>query len=213
MLVPVDSRKPRKKTIDGDRFRHAEGPKRSEKAHEAILGAAQEVLDEVGYQKASIERIAKRAGVGKQTIYRWWPSRAAVFMEVYSTLAEQHVTVPANGSLADDLTKLWKQLCSFYRDTAAGPALAGLLAEAQSDPRVAETFRGEFLVKRRGVTLELLQRAAESGAVRQDADLDKTVDLLAGAVWYRLLVDGSPPTESQVEEIVDQVLRGVRSID
>jgi len=196
-----------------DRFRHAEGPKRSERAHEAVLEAAQAVLGEVGYQKASIERIAKRAGVGKQTIYRWWPSRAALFMEVYSTLAEQHVKPPESDSVGDALNQLWKQLCIFYRDTAAGPALAGLLAEAQSDHRVAETFRGEFLVKRRGVTLELLQRAVANGTVRADADLEKTVDLLAGAVWYRLLVDGTAPADDQVEEIVDQVLRGVSESD
>ena len=196
---------------EGDRFRHAEGPKRSERAHDAILEAAQAVLAEVGYQKASIERIAKHAGVGKQTIYRWWPSRAALFMEVYTTLAEQHVRDPNAGSLDGDLKKLWKQLCRFYRTTAAGPALAGLLAEAQSDPRVAETFRGEFLTMRRSVTLRLLEAAAKRGEVRSGVDLEKTVDLLAGAVWYRLLVDGSAPVARDVDELVDQVLRGIRA--
>lgn len=196
---------------EADRFRHAEGPKRSERAHDAILEAAQAVLADVGYQKASIERIAKRAGVGKQTIYRWWPSRAALFMEVYATLAEQHVRDPNEDSLDGDLKKLWKQLCRFYSKTAAGPALAGLLAEAQSDPRVAENFRGEFLRMRRSVTLRLLEAAATRGEVRAGIDLEKTVDLLAGAVWYRLLVDGSPPATKDVDEIVEQVLRGIRA--
>ena len=100
---------------EGDRFRHAEGPKRSERAHEAILTAAQEVLADVGYQKASIERIARHAGVGKQTIYRWWSSRAALFMEVYTSLAERHVKPPEGEAVEDALVALWKQLCSFWR--------------------------------------------------------------------------------------------------
>lgn len=191
------------------KFRHAEGPKRSEKAHDAILKAAQEVLADTGYQKASIERIAKQAGVGKQTIYRWWPSRAALFMEVYATLAQKHVRPPDEGSLSEDLKKLWKQLSRFYSRTAAGPALAGLLAEAQSDARVAEGFRGEFLVRRRRITLQLLEAAVARGEVRAGVDLERTVDLLAGAVWYRLLVDGAPPTAKGVEELVEQVLKGI----
>ncbi len=205
------TRKPAPAAADTGRFRHAEGPKRSGKAHEAILDAAQEVLADVGYQKATIERIAKQAGVGKQTIYRWWPSRAALFMEVYSSLAARHVTPPDGGSLSMDLKKLWKQLCSFYRKTAAGPALAGLLAEAQSDSRVAETFREEFLGRRRAVTLGILEAAVERGEVRSGVDLERTVDLLAGAVWYRLLVNGTSPTSKQVEELVDQVVQGIQS--
>ncbi|MEL6429217.1 MAG: TetR/AcrR family transcriptional regulator [Planctomycetota bacterium] len=195
---------------EGDRFRHAEGPKRSERAHEAILTAAQEVLADVGYQKASIERIARHAGVGKQTIYRWWSSRAALFMEVYTSLAERHVKPPEGEAVEDDLVALWKQLCSFYRRTAAGPALAGLLAEAQSDPRVAATFRDEFLGKRRAVTLDLLRSGVDRGEVDPSADLERTVDLIAGAVWYRLLVDGAPPSANQVKVLVGQLVRGIR---
>ena len=194
-----------------DPRRHAAGPRRSDAAHVAVLEAAQAVLAERGYQKTTMESIAKSAGVSKQTIYRWWKSKAAVFMEVYSTLARTHVKPRSSGNARADLKHLWKQLCRFYRKTAAGPALAGLLAEAQSDTAVAETFRGQFLKARREVTLSILRRGIESGELAPAVDVETVVDSIAGAVWYRLLVGNAPLSAKFVDSLVDQALDGISS--
>lgn len=173
------------------------------------MEAAQRVLGEDGYHRTTIEHIAKRAGVGKQTIYRWWGSKPALFMEVYRELASQHVQPPDTGDLRADLEKLWRQLCRFYRRTAAGPALAGLLADAQADAAVAESFRDDFLKERREVTMQILRRGADRGHLRQGVDLEVVVDSIAGAVWYRLLTGTAPMTPRFVSSLVGQVLDGV----
>lgn len=184
--------------------------RRCDRAHQAILTAAAELLEEHGcYGSISIEAIAARAGVGKQTIYRWWSSKAAVLMEAFATHADQAVPVPNTGLVKTDLCQILQQLFTVLTTTAAGAVVAGLIAEAQSDPTIAQAFRNQFVASRRAATHTILERGVARGELRQDLDYELAIDAIYGPVWYRLLLKHAPLNEVFAEELIGQLLRGV----
>src|SRR5438105_6384132 len=107
--------------------------RRSDRAYRAILDAANALLDAQGFARTTIEGIAQRAGVGKQTIYRWWPCRAAVLLEAYLARGDRQVTVPDTGELRGDLTAYLGSLFRVLTCPVAGQTIAGVAAQAQSD--------------------------------------------------------------------------------
>ena len=183
--------------------------RRSERSHRAILGAAAELLNERGYAGVTIEGIAARAGVGKQTIYRWWPSKAAVFMEIYNERAAETLADLDTGSVGDDLRNLLRGMFVLFTTTSAGPAMSGMIAEAQSDPEAARAFREEFMVTRRAVTRGILERGVARGELRADLDLDAAIDVFTGAVWQRLLQGHAPMDERYADGVVEIILPGM----
>ena len=183
--------------------------RRSEHSHRAILEAAAELLEERGYAGVAIERIAARAGVGKQTIYRWWPSKTAIFIEIYNECAAQTLSDLDTGSVGADLRNLLRGMFTLFQTTSAGPAMRGMIAEAQSDPEAARAFREEFMVRRRAVTRSILEKGVARGELRQDLDLEVAIDVLTGAVWQRLLQGHAPMNDNYAEGVVEVILPGM----
>ena len=185
------------------------GRRRSERSHRAILEATQELLVERGYPAVSIEGIAARAGVGKQTIYRWWPSKAALVLEAY--LAGEDAVPPPEpaGSTREDVRALLGWLVAVLAEPTGGGVVAGLVAELPHDADLAEGFRRDVVPARREAMLAALERGRERGEIRADADLELAVDELHGAVFYRLLLSGEPLDDAFVERLTDQVLAGL----
>lgn len=169
------------------------GRPRSETARRAILDAALELVVRDGYGAVTMDGLAAAAGVGKQTIYRWWPSRADVMFEAIHELAEQHVPAPDRGSLREDLAEL---LAATFASPQAAPAvipiLRGLMAEAQTDDAFRTRLREELLEPRRAVMRAILVRARERGELRAGFDLELAIDVAFGVMWYRLLTDRAP---------------------
>jgi AcrR family transcriptional regulator len=187
------------------------GRRRSARAHEAIIQATQELLVERGYRELTIEGVAARAGVGKQTIYRWWRSRAALVLEAYLAGSEP-VSLPADsGSTREDVRALVLWLADVLSLPIGRPVVAGLIADLQHDPDLAEGFRGDVVPARRQAMLAALERGRDRGEIRADADLAVAVDALHGAVFYRLLLSGEPLDEEFAERLADQVLEGLAS--
>lgn len=184
----------------------APGRPRSAPVHQAILQAALEVLSEVGYRAMTIEAIAARAGVGKKTIYRWWPSKATVALEALTASTEEQVPFPDTGSLAGDLTTYFEQSFAGLRGKA-GTALSGLTAEAQLDPEFAREFQRSFIVPRKQGLVALLQRGVQRGELAADTNLDVLADLIYGAKWYRFLLYPAPLDAAFAQEIVEIILR------
>lgn len=176
------------------------GRKRSESAHKAILEAAFDLLEERGYRATSIEAVAERAGVGKQTIYRWWKSRGALLMEAVRKRAEREVPVPDTGSLEKDLFRFLSATFAGMRGRY-GTMMRALMAEAQLDPSFEREFRETFIVGRRSAVVSMLERAHS----RIDPVL--ATDLLYGPMWYRLLVGHGKLDEPFARAIVKAVLR------
>lgn len=185
------------------------GRRRSERSHRAILEATQQLLVERGYPAVSIEGIAARAGVGKQTIYRWWPSKAALVLEAYLA-GEDAVSHPPEGHIArEDVRALLSWLIAVLAEPTGGAVVAALVAELPHDPDLAGGFRRDVVPARREAMLAALERARERGEIRADADLELAVDELHGAVFYRLLLSGAPLDDAFVERLTDQVLAGL----
>lgn len=183
--------------------------RRSERCHQAILAAAAELLEEKGYGGVSVEAIASRAGVGKQTIYRWWPCKASVVMEAYAERVTQNLPLPDTGNVRTDLIELLGQLATVLGTTSAGRALAGLIAEAQTDLHVAQEFRTQLGDCRRAAVQILLQRGIARGELHPDLDLELAIDLLCGPIWYRLLQQHAPLNREFAIALVDQLIAGM----
>jgi AcrR family transcriptional regulator len=185
------------------------GRRRSERSHEAIIGATQELLVERGYPDLTIEGIAARAGVGKQTIYRWWPSKAALVLEAYLAGSEA-VPLPAEGTTAhEDVTALLGWLIAVLAQPIGGHVVGGLVSDLQHDPDLAEGFHRDVVPARRQAMVAALERGRERGEIRADADLELAVDALHGAVFYRLLLSGRPLDADFADHLAEQTLAGL----
>lgn len=185
--------------------------RRSQSSHEAILKATVELLEEVGYVSMSIEGIARRAGVGKQTIYRWWSSKAALVMEAYTTVVAKKFPLPSTGKVQEDLEAIFCPLFKVLNTTTAGTALAGIMTEAQNNPELAQAFRDQFVASRRAVIKTILESGIKRGELRKDINLECAVDSLYGAMWYRLLLAHAPLDENFAQILIVQLLQGIQS--
>ena len=185
------------------------GRRRSERSHRAIIAATRELLVERGYPDVTIEAIAARAGVGKQTIYRWWPSRAALVLEAYLSSADVVTPPTARRTVGEDVTALLGWLIAVLREPTGGHVVAGLVGDIQLDTDLAEGFHRDVVPARREAMLAALERGRERGEIRGDADLDLAIDALHGAVFYRLLLSGEALDEAFASRLADQVLEGL----
>jgi AcrR family transcriptional regulator len=185
------------------------GRRRSTHSHRAIIDATQQLLVERGYAGVTIEGVAARAGVGKQTIYRWWPSRAALVLEAY--LAGQEAVAPpaAKDTVREDVRAVLGWLIAVLAEPTGGHVVAGLVGDLQRDRDLAEGFHRQVVPVRREAMLAALERGRERGEIRSDADLELAVDTLHGAVFYRLLLSGEPLDDAFATRLADQVLAGI----
>src|SRR5882757_7608924 len=162
--------------------------RRSAHSHAAVLQAAAELAGRRGYASTSIEEIAAAAGVGKQTIYRWWPNKAALFIEVYGRLVPPDLVADDTGTLAGDIEALLSRLSNLYVNTPAGNILSGLIAEAQTAQSLAEQLHDAYVVPRRAIVRSIFARAAARKEFMAPDDPNFASDLISGAVWFRLLL-------------------------
>lgn len=181
------------------------GRRRSGQAHQAILQATIDVLSQEGYRAMTIEAIAAKAGVGKKTIYRWWPSKAALALEALTASTEEQVPFSDTGSLEGDLLAYFEHSFAGLRGKA-GTALSGLAAEAQLDPEFAHEFQRMFIVPRKKALVALLQRGVQRGELAHETNLEVLADLIYGAKWYRFLLYPAPLDAAFAREIVELIL-------
>lgn len=187
------------------------GRRRSQRSHDAIVQATQELLVEQGYRALTIEGVAARAGVGKQTIYRWWPSRAALVLEAYLAGSDAVPPPATSANTRENVRALLDWLVAVLAQPIGGKVLAGLVADLKHDPDLAERYHRDVVPARRRWMRDALERGKERGEIRADADLDLAVDALHGAVFYRLLLSGEPLDRQFTEQLADQVLGGIET--
>jgi AcrR family transcriptional regulator len=180
------------------------GRPRSEATRRAIEAAALDELRERGYASLTIEGIAARAGAGKQTIYRWWRSKADLVLDAMTGFADASIPIPDEGTLAGDLLAF---LVATFRQGAARPALVGLMAEAVLDPEFATAFRERFLFARRAALRGILQQALDRGEIAPGTDPELLLDVVFGVMWYRLLLEHAPLDDDAARELAALVVR------
>ncbi len=186
--------------------RRPRGRPRSERCRLAIRGAVAELLEELPYTEISIEAIAARAGVSKQTIYRWWSGKAQLAMEAYAELMATRVRADDTGDLGDDLRGLLRRSFVVLRAPRRAATFAGLVAAAQHDPSLATEFRETYIGVRRRVIAAVLTRAIARGQLPPTTPIPVAIDLLYGPIWYRLLLRNAPLDAAFADELVFRFL-------
>jgi AcrR family transcriptional regulator len=189
----------------GDRSPSVLGRPRSEAVDAAILEAAVTLLDERGYGVMTVDDIAAHAGVGKQTIYRRWPSKAAVVLEALTTRTAVEVAAPDTGSVQEDVQSLLRSAFAVLRSGRQKVVLS-LMAEAQLSEEFAVAFREQFIARRRKALTDLIQRGIERGQLEADVDVEFLADMIYGPMWYRLLNRHAPIDDAFADRLSAFVL-------
>jgi len=185
------------------------GRPRSERAREAVLAAAAELLLTRGLGAVSMDAVAEQAGVSKATIYRWWPTKETLALDALHH--EWAVVRPAEGtgSLRADLLALLRPWVRLVAKRPYGRVVAALITEAQTDPSFADLYRERFVEPRRAQARPILLRAIERDELPATTDLELALDLLYGPLYHRLLHGHAPLNERFLRTLVDAVVAGL----
>jgi AcrR family transcriptional regulator len=196
--------KPVKPTVPRPR-----GRPRDPAVRTAILRAARELLADGGPAAVTMEAVAARAGVGKPTVYRWWPDRHAVAM---AALMEGRAPPRGPALSRSPLKALRKQLESMVSTFAspAGRNVASLIAAAADETELSKAFRNHFVLARREEGRQWLEHAKRSGEVRSNCDVEAALDAIYGALFLRLLLGHAPLDARFVARLLDVAVHGVR---
>ncbi|MFD9500715.1 TetR/AcrR family transcriptional regulator [Streptomyces sp. NPDC060035] len=194
--------------------------RRSDRSRRAIYDAALALVGEAGYARTTIEGIAARAGVGKQTIYRWWPSKAAVLMEAFIDLGTRAAeeaggggdyAIPDTGDLAADLKLVLRATVDELNDPVTEAPTRALAAEGIIDPALGAQFVEKLLDPQMQLYVTRLRSAQEAGELRDDIDPRIALELLIAPLTHRWLLRTLPLTHAYADAVVDHTLRGLGS--
>lgn len=185
------------------------GRPRSEETKIAILKASYDLLLEKGFAAITVDKISERAEVSKATIYKWWPNKAAVVMDGFLAAAVARLPVPNTGSAINDLLIQVNNLTKFL-NSREGKVITELIAVGQHDSNLAEAYRTRYFNPRRLDSKHILERGILSGELRNDLDLELSIDLIYGPIFYRLLVTGEVIDDSFVSNLLNSVLEGIK---
>jgi AcrR family transcriptional regulator len=188
------------------------GRPRSEKAREAILEAAAELLLARGLEAVSMDEVAERAGVSKATIYRWWPTKETLALDALYHEWAPPPDARVSGSLRGDLLSLLRPWVRLVGKRPYGRVIAALITEAQTDPAFAEQYRERFVEPRRDQARPLLLDAIARGELPATTDVELALDLLYGPLYHRLLHGHAPLSERFLRDLVDTVVAGLTSV-
>jgi len=184
----------------------AELDPRIERSRRVILEAVLEELGSVGYGALTIESVAARAGVGKSTIYRYWPGKLALVEDAFRTLKAK-VLVPDEGTFRERITGFLTQLATLIEESTYSACMPALIDAAERDPQVRE-FHCAFSAERLAVLVDALREAVAAGDLPKDTDPEMLADALVGPIVMRRLMYAEVFDPKLVPALVDQVLPG-----
>ena len=194
-------------TVELDPLPPLRGRPRSDRIHRAILDATRELLVQDGFTKLRLERVAARAGVGKATIYRRWPSKEALALELLFELAGPHIEVAESGDTRGELKAVVMNSVRSITETPFGPVIRALLSQIAGNPSIGDPFREMVVGARRSQVALVIERGIARGDLRPDADPSVATELLVGPVYFRLAFGGRLD-EAFADRIVGLVLEG-----
>lgn len=182
------------------------GAQRNPQSAAAILNAAEIILHQEGYSGFSIEKVAKHAQAGKPTIYRWWPNKVALLLDVY--MNQKSIEYPDTGNLEDDLTLLVSAIFKFWRETAAGTIFRSVIAESQTDEDAAAVF-SKFAKDRRVETGSIISRAQRRGEISSEVEPELVADWIASWLWSHLLTNRLTADDAATRNAIQVLTRGI----
>ncbi|NDJ25562.1 TetR family transcriptional regulator [Nostoc sp. B(2019)] len=185
------------------------GRPRSEESRAAILNATWTLLKITTLRDLSIEAIARESGVGKTTIYRWWPSKVAVVMDAFVENVLSVTPFP-EGLSATEAIKV--QMASLVQTFSGdyGRIVAQIIAEGQADPDALASYRDRFIYPRRAAVKAILQKGIESGEFDPNLDPELAIDILYGPIYFRLLVGHLPLDRQFAEQLPLWALKAIK---
>lgn len=188
------------------------GRPRSEATRTDILNASYDLLIENGLAAVTVEKIAERAKVSKATIYKWWPNKAAVVMDGFLNAINFELPIPDTGSIFEDM---FIQVDNFVKflTTKKGSVITEIIAEGQHDAQLAEIYRKAYFTPRRDISKQILNKGISRGELSNDLDLEVTIDLIWGPIFYRLLITGDAIDSNFIKSIIGYAFEGIRRIE
>jgi len=184
-------------------------PRETAVSHAAIMDAVYALLQKKSVGDLTMEEVAKRAQVGKPTLYKWWPTKATLVLAMLCERMAPNLEKPVGLNAEESLRLRVRRLIDAFNGPF-GQIVAGLVAEGQSEPTVRQAFFDLWVSPRRSATMADLQRGKDAGELRADTEPELLNDSIFGAIYYRLLLRSGPLTRKFGEEMVEQVLRGNR---
>jgi AcrR family transcriptional regulator len=189
--------------------RRSPGRPRSEEARVSILRSTLNLLGKNGFSDLTIEAVAAHANVGKATVYRWWPNKAALIADAFASSTTQKLHFQDTGSIRTDMSQQMRQLVKVFC-SRRGRIVSAILGGGQSDKDLISAFRKRFLWPRRREAYDTLRRAIRRGELRKDVDMDLLLDSLYGPIYMRFLIRHDKLTPRFVDNLCEFVLGGAR---
>ena len=178
-------------------------------SHAAIMDAVYALLQETSVRELTMEAIAKRAGVGKPTLYKWWDSKAALVLTMFHERLAGEIKpsqkVTAEAAIRTRVRRLITEFQGLF-----GKVMAELIAEGQSDPEILRDLFDRHISSRRAATIADIERGKADGEFRADTDPELLIDQIIGPIYYRMLLRFEPLTREYGDKLIDQVLKGQR---
>ena len=192
------------------RGRKGRPPSEMAASHAAIMDTVYALLQEKSVRGLTMEEVAKRANVGKPTLYKWWPTKATLVLAMLCERMAPNLEKPSDRTAEESLRFRVRSLIDAFNGPF-GKIVAGLIAESQSEPGILQQFFDRWVSPRRTATIADLQRGKNAGELRSEAEPELLNDAIFGAIYYRLLLRSGPLTKRFGEALVEQVIRGHRS--
>ncbi|MFC8226512.1 TetR/AcrR family transcriptional regulator [Streptomyces sp. NPDC057287] len=186
-------------------------PRRGAGRTETIMRTTLELGQEIGYAKLSIEAVAARAGAGKHTIYRRWPSKGALLLDSLLSLHESRLDYPDTGDIVADLREQIHAAVDLLGSPPFGPLFQALVGEAQSDPRVAAALNERFISPQADRTVARLEAARDRGQLSPAFDPDLAMAILSGPLYFQFLITQEPLTHEYVDRVLKVLFVGMGS--
>jgi AcrR family transcriptional regulator len=188
------------------------GRPRSEAAtsHAAILDAVYELLQKKSARDLTMDAVARRAKVGRPTLYKWWPSKAALVFAMFNERMD-HAPAALDTGTAEETLRINVRALIRAFNGLFGKVMADLIAEGQSEPEVLKELYDQHISQRRAASVARVERGKATGEFAPDTDAELLVDSIVGPIYFRMLLRYAPLTEAFGDALIDQVLRGVRA--
>ena len=185
------------------------GRPRNPRTQQRILNAAADLVLEQGFKALTIDAIAGRAGVGRMTIYRRWPNKAAIVMDAFFARMDPNTPFRPDKPYIESIRLNMRAVAKAYRGKD-GALIRTLLAEAQFDPELATAIRERWVEPRRRIAVPYFQQGIRNGFLRPDVDPNLMAELLYAPIYLRLQMGTGPLSDTYIDEIFDHLMKGLK---
>jgi len=190
--------------------RRGRPPRVAASAHAAILDAVHDLLKEKSVRDLTMEEVARRAKVGKPTLYKWWPTKAALVLAMFHERIASQAPVPETATVEESIRLKTRRLIREFNGLF-GKVMADLIAEGQSEPDLLRDLTEQHMAPRRDATAADIERAKIDGEFLTEMDTGLVIDAIFGPIYFRLLMRQQPLTEAYGDALIEQALHRWRA--